>query len=57
MRYIDNILPLNWFILLDQKEFVKYMNEIVEKQRTYILMIVIPRNNTRIVSLHFKTNI
>lgn len=57
MRYIDNILPLNWFILLDQKEFVKYINEIVEKQRTYILMIVIPRNNTRIVSLHFKTNI
>lgn len=57
MRYIDNILPLNWFILLDQKEIVKYINEIVEKQRTYILMIVIPRNNTRIVSLHFKTNI
>jgi len=36
MPYIDNILPLNRFILLDQKEIVKYINEIVEKQKTYI---------------------
>ena len=56
MPYIDNILPLNRFILLDQKEIVKYINEIVEEKKL-ILMIVIPHNNTRIVSLHFKTNI